>query len=138
MAYELQISNYLKHLEFSTTYYYNTSKKLETISHYARGLNYFHLQDSDNHLGSTRIDCFTSYSNPEKILLELCNKAKVYGISATAMINSVYSNYNLTYIKKMLDEQFYEQSDDEIVQIQDKLNEKNLSRYKYQHRSHLQ
>lgn len=125
LAHELMISNeHLKHLEATATNYKKNKKIISDISHYSQGLSYFHLKDSDNHLGSTHIDFFTSYSNPEKILLELCYKAKVYGISATATIKSVYSNYNLTYLRKMLDENYIELDYDEIVQIQDKLDKK--------------
>lgn len=125
LAHELQIlSQHLKYLEFAVSNYKSGKSNLSDISHYSHGLSYFYLKDSDNHLGSTHIDFFTSYSNPEKILLELCNKAKVYGISATATIESVYGNYNLTYLRKMLDENYVELDYDEIVQIQDMLDEK--------------
>ena len=47
------------------------------------------------------------YDTPEKIMLYLAGKATVFGISATAEVDTVVGNYDLKYFKKQLKEGFH-------------------------------
>lgn len=77
------------------------------LSFYEKGFRYYDFIDDENHDFQSKI-MLSSFSNtPEKVLLKICNKAKVIGISATATLNSVISNYDIGYLKLQLKNRYY-------------------------------
>ena len=55
----------------------------------------------------SEIQLFDFQDSPERILLHLSEKAQIIGISATATLDTVISNYDLEYLQRMLQDKFY-------------------------------
>ncbi len=85
----------------------NCEMILEDRSFYQVGMEYFEFEDNDSHHDNTDLKFVKVYDTPEKILLYLANKATVFGISATAEINTVVGNYDLGYLKEQLKEKYH-------------------------------
>lgn len=96
---------------------------------YMNGFRYFDLNDDVSHNLSTTLSTCYLNSTPEKFMISLTNKARVVGLSATASLNSVTSNYNLEYIKKKIDN-FYELPEDDKDEIRKKVQEQLYCTYK--------
>ncbi|MCU0105101.1 hypothetical protein N7603_05465 [Acholeplasma vituli] len=88
------------------------------------GLHYIEIEDSTYHNEQSSIRMFSFPSTPEKFIVELCNTSKMIGLSATVTINTTVGNYNYKYIKKCLQDRFYEMTPDDSIKIQTLLNEK--------------
>ncbi len=58
-------------------------------------------------------------------MLKLAKKAKVIGISATAKIQTVVGNYDITYLQNKLERNFEQLTDDEFSLLCDDFNKKN-------------
>lgn len=80
----------------------NDETLLPDMSFYNNGFKYFEFVDGDEHLSQTIFNYIQIIDTPEKILLYLCNKSKVLGLSATATLPSVIGNYDISYLKKEL------------------------------------
>lgn len=80
---------------------------LEDRCFYQIGMEYYGLEDSDSHHDNTNIKFVKVYDTPEKILLYLAGKATLFGISATAEIDTVIGNYDLGYLKEQLGEDYH-------------------------------
>ena len=80
---------------------------LEDRSFYQKGMEYYEFEDSDSHYDNTNLKFIKVYDTPEKIIRFLAEKATVFGISATAEINSVVGNYDLGYLKEQLRERYH-------------------------------
>lgn len=80
---------------------------LEDRSFYQVGMEYYEFEDSDSHHDNTNIKFVKVYDTPEKIMLYLAGKATVFGISATAEVDTVVGNYDLGYLKEQLKERFH-------------------------------
>ena len=89
------------------------------LSFYENGFRYFSFEDSNLHDMKSKIMQVAFDTTPEKILLKLCNSAKVIGISATATIPSVIGNYDLGYIKAKLGNRFVMPTKDEFQQLKE-------------------
>lgn len=74
---------------------------------YDRGFRYYDLIDNPNHNMQSEIHLYDFQDTPEHILLQIAEKAKVIGISATATMDTVIGNYDLEYLQKMLQQDFY-------------------------------
>ncbi len=85
----------------------NQESILEDRSFYQAGMEYYEFEDNDSHHDSTNIKIVKVYDTPEKIMLYLAEKATVFGISATAEIDTVIGNYDLGYLKEQLKECFH-------------------------------
>lgn len=85
---------------------------LKDKSFYQTGMEYYEFEDHDSHHDNTNLKFVKVYDTPEKILLYLAQKATVFGISATAEINTVVGNYNLEYLKEQLRDNFHNTPDD--------------------------
>lgn len=79
---------------------------LEDRSFYQTGMEYYEFEDNDSHNDNTNLKYVKVYDTPEKIMLFLSEKATVFGISATAEINTVVGNYDLNYLKNELNEKY--------------------------------
>ena len=72
---------------------------LEDRSFYQVGMEYYEFEDNDSHHDNTNLKFVKVYDTPEKIMLYLTGKATVFGISATAEVDTVVGNYDLRYLK---------------------------------------
>lgn len=72
------------------------------LSFYENGFLYYSFIDKRNHNQESDITMVSFDENPEKLLVKICEKAKVIGISATATIPSVIGNFDLNYLKLKL------------------------------------
>lgn len=75
--------------------------------HYGRllqdhGMQLFSLTDSDVHLNRTEIGAAFIYTTPEQFLLKLARSNRVLGLSATADLETVISNFDFKYIQQQL------------------------------------
>ena len=70
---------------------------------YERGYRYFIFDDSRGSDLRTRIVMVSQDVTPEKILVNICKRGLVIGMSATAGIRSPISNYDLSYVESCLD-----------------------------------
>lgn len=94
---------------------------VEDTSFYNNGFKLFEFEDKDEHLTKTVIRYIDNDETPEKILLYLCKIAKVLGISATADIKSVTSNFDLDYLQGELKEDFRYIEDEIYEKIEEEL-----------------
>lgn len=87
------------------------------MSFYNNGFKYFEFMDSDEHLSQTIFNYVQILDSPEKILLYLCKKSKVIGISATATLPSVTGNFDIKYLANLLGSNFIIASNDVYQRI---------------------
>lgn len=80
---------------------------LEDRSFYQVGMEYYEFEDNDSHHDNTNVKFVKVYDTPEKIMLYLAGKATVFGISATAEVDTVVGNYDLRYLREQLKEKFH-------------------------------
>ena len=80
---------------------------LEDRSFYQVGMEYYEFEDNDSHHDNTNLKFVKVYDTPEKIMLYLAGKATVFGISATAEVDTVVGNYDLRYLKEQLKDKFH-------------------------------
>lgn len=78
------------------------------LSFYENGFRLFEFIDDDHHRTQTYLQYFQMQKTPEKVLLYLCRRAKVVGLSATAALPTVLGNYDLEYLKGHLQEHYHE------------------------------
>lgn len=83
------------------------------MSFYERGFRYYAFEDGYDHDTLSKIMSAFFTLSPEKMLLQICKRAKVVGISATATNPSVIGNYDLSYIKAKLDDKYVTITPDE-------------------------
>ncbi len=76
------------------------------LSFYESGFRYYTFEDDPNHDMQSKIMMCSFQKTPEKILLSVCERAKVIGISATATLPSVIGNYDIDYLKMKLGDSF--------------------------------
>lgn len=82
---------------------YNTSRAYDyDQTFYGKGFHYYFFLDSKQHDMHTVINTCDFNRTPERFMADLCKKAKVIGISATATLPSVICNYDLHYLKAKL------------------------------------
>ncbi len=83
-------------------------------SFFENGFTYFAIEDDNQHSLRSAIMMTSLESTPEKILLEICKNARVFGISATANYETVIGNYAINnYIIPKLKNHFYQLDSDE-------------------------
>ena len=104
-------------------------KKVFDGSFFENGFSYYAIEDNNNHTLRSAIMMTSLESTPEKILLDVCKKAKVFGISATANYNTLIGNYALEdYLIPKLKNHFYELNDEEFNILKDQF-EQSISHY---------
>ena len=79
-------------------------------SFYESGFRYYNFEDDDSHGLRSKMMTVSQNITPEKVLLSICRNAMVFGISATADLQTSVGNFDLRYIKKQLRENYYELS----------------------------
>ena len=86
----------------------NKKKELDG-SFFENGFSYFAIEDDNQHSLRSSITMTALESTPEKLLLEICSNAKVFGISATANYETIIGNYAIgNYIVPKLKNHYYE------------------------------
>ncbi len=95
------------------------------FSIYENGFRYYDFVDNDSHQSKTKTFIYSFQNTPEKFILKLAEKSKVIGISATALINTVTGNYDISYFKRQLGENFFELTADEKSQLSKLFNDQN-------------
>lgn len=84
-------------------------------SFFENGFTYFALEDDNQHSLRSAIMMTSLETTPEKILLEICKNARVFGISATANYETVVGNFAISnYIIPKLKSDFYQLDSDEM------------------------
>lgn len=84
-----------------------------------KGFEFIEIEDDPNHDLQTKSHAFKFDTTPEDIIAKLSIKSRVVGISATASIDTVIGNYDLHYLRKTLQDDFY------LIPIDDHLRLKN-------------
>lgn len=82
------------------------NQELAVKNLYSRGFRLYSLDDGVNNAFHTEVVFYQIPFFPEYYLYELCSKNLVFGISATATVDSVLSNYDLDYMKTMLGDHY--------------------------------
>lgn len=90
-----------------------TVEKIST-SIYEKGIRYFEFLDGKGRDFETEIKEYAIVETPEQFLLNLAKKANVVGLSATCLIPSNISNFDLKYIKNKLGNDYYEPNKDDL------------------------
>ena len=85
----------------------STSDAVFDHSIYEHGFRYYCFENDTMHDMQSKIMMYSFQNTPEKLLLQLCKKAKVIGISATATVPSVIGNFDLEYLRSNLQSRFY-------------------------------
>lgn len=80
------------------------------LSFYETGFRLFEFIDDDHHRTQTYLQYLQMRNTPENVLLYLCRRAKVVGLSATAALPTVLGNYDLKYLKEQLRDHYHELS----------------------------
>lgn len=88
----------------------NKSVVVPDLSFYETGFRFFEFIDDQHHHSKTNLQYFQISNTPEKVLLYLCKKTKVIGLSATAAIPTVTGNYDLSYLRAQLKNRYHELS----------------------------
>jgi len=95
------------------------------LSFYENGFRYYDFVDDDLHQSKTKTFIYNFQNTPEKFILKLAEKAKVVGISATALIETVTDNYDIQYFKRQLGEKFLELTENEKFHLKNLFDNQN-------------
>ena len=87
------------------------------LSVYERGFRYYCFENDPNHDMKSDIMMCSFQNSPEKLLIRICERAKVIGISATATIPSVIGNYDLDYLKLKMQGAFHSISNEDHLRL---------------------
>lgn len=106
-----------------------SKKKVFDGSFFENGFSFYAIEDNNNHTLRSAIMMTSLETTPERILLDVCKKAKVFGISATANYNTLIGNYALEdYLIPKLKKHFYELNNDEFNVLKEQF-EQSTSHY---------
>lgn len=83
------------------------------LSLYEKGFRYYSFENSPNHEFKSVISMVSYSQTPERILVKMCEKTKVVGISATATLPSVLCNYDLQYLSLKMGNAYLQISQDD-------------------------
>ena len=93
------------------------------------GYSYYAIEDDNGHSLRSAILMTTLDSTPEKILLDICKRSRVFGISATANYDTLLGNYALyNYVISKLKNKYFVLSDEENEILRNHF-EKSISGY---------
>lgn len=84
------------------------------LTFYQNGFRYFAFENSPDYDLHSKIMMYSFQVTPEKLLLKVCNKAKVVGISATATVPTNLGNFDIGYIKSSLGSNYVEVNTDDF------------------------
>lgn len=82
---------------------FDNDKRRKKYDFYKNGFSYMEVIDSfDQHNLESKVYSYSYDMVPEKMIVNLCVNYKLIGVSATATIPSILTNYDLTYFQKVL------------------------------------
>jgi hypothetical protein len=87
----------------------------QTLTFYEKGYRYYGFEDRDQHDTQSKIYVAALERTPETWLAEWATNNLVVGISATAKIETVVGNYDLSYLRQRLGTRFIEMTVEERV-----------------------
>lgn len=93
------------------------------LSFYEHGMRYYSFEDKREHDKESSIIMAAFQNTPEKLLVRMCEKAKVIGISATATIPSVVGNYDIEYLKARMGSAFHTIEKQDMERLRSEFNE---------------
>lgn len=110
---------YIKNLALSRTHSKNSkiNSSEYDLSFYENGMRYYSFEDKREHDKESSIIMVAFQNTPEKLLLRMCEKAKVIGISATATIPSVIGNFDIEYLKSRMGDAFHTMDNYDIERL---------------------
>ncbi|MBS6115098.1 hypothetical protein [Thomasclavelia spiroformis] len=89
--------------EFKLIKKFENDKRRSKYDFYKDGFSFMDVVDSlDSHSLESRVYSYSYDIVPEKIIVNLCVNYKVIGVSATATVESVLTNYDLSYFRQIL------------------------------------
>ena len=101
------------------------SKFIKNNNYYERGMKTYEFANKASNSESTSFNYVEIDNTAEALLANLATKSKVIGISATANIDSVLSNYSFKYLNSVLGENLHYMSDKQIEYIRNYYNNLN-------------
>lgn len=75
---------------------------------YDTGFRYYDIVDSDEHDTLSKIYMYNFSRTPEAFLVDVCSKAMVVGISATAGLHTSIGNYDIKYLQAQLGDSYFQ------------------------------
>lgn len=93
-----------------------------------KGFRYYTILDSDMYDTQSKINYVAINDTPEKILLKICNSAKVIGVSASSSLRTVTGNFNIKYLEEKLGTNFFHLRKEEKEYLKNKF-DKQVSYY---------
>ncbi|MBD5159295.1 MAG: hypothetical protein HDT23_03510 [Ruminococcus sp.] len=116
-------NNYKKYLvsQILSVYYKHKNEHFsDTIfdrSVYEKNFRYYFFEDNFSHDMQTKIIMQSFNDTPEKILLRICEKAKVIGMSATATVPTVIGNFDLEYLENKMGSNYHTVSGEDFSRL---------------------
>lgn len=111
------IKNKIKYNIIRNQKKYKKNMNKLNIGFYEEGFEFFLLKNHIQHDTKSIINLYSYKETPEKFLLDLANTSKVVGISATANMDTIISNFGIDYLKNNLGDRFYEIPQEDINRI---------------------
>lgn len=81
-------------------------KKADQQGGMRKGFNFTEIEDSNYHDMKSVVHNYSFPTTPEDAILKLTERALVVGISATAKVETCIGNYDLTYLRRKLGDDF--------------------------------
>lgn len=106
--------NIIRNRVISNTFKFYKSKNdvsiamCDDITYYATGFSHYKFVDDYSHDNTTVIQKYDFEETPEGVFYDICSRAKVVGVSATATYNTVLGNYDIGYLRWKLQERYFE------------------------------
>ena len=108
--------------------YYTTKeenkKNAFDASFFENGFTFYSIEDENDHSLRSVINLTELESTPEKILLGLCKKNRVFGVSATANYDTLMGNFALKhYLLPKLNKKYFELDKSELKILENRFND---------------
>ncbi|MBR3665388.1 MAG: hypothetical protein IKN64_12180 [Desulfovibrio sp.] len=113
----------IKNIIINKCYGYKKKKKKKetdsTLNLYSRtgDIHIRLLKDSDYNERRTHLFQYTVNDYPENYLVELCENTLVFGLSATACVDTCLHNYDLQYVEESIEKSFYKLNNNEYDRL---------------------
>lgn len=104
-------------MKSSAEYRYGISDSVINQSFYERGFRYYSIVDDSENEFQSEISRCGILNTPESMLVNLCRRCLVIGLSATADIPGVIKNFDMRYVKAALGELFHTFTNEEKAVI---------------------
>ena len=107
---------------------YKLRKNMNTIqgqNFYDAGFSYYDIVDNEEHDTLSKVYMYTFSRTPESFMAEICSRAMVVGMSATAGLYTNIGNYDLEYLRSRLRDSFIRPSGTDLQRIKEAISEAN-------------